>query len=85
MDVVSNANSMIMGEVLSMRTGPGLRKVFEEAGWIQEWLAQGRDEARAEFSRERERSNREREQMRQENERLRREITVLKSAAHQKA
>jgi hypothetical protein len=75
MDVVSNANSMIMGEVLSMRTGPGLRKVFEEAGWIQEWLAQGEAQGRAA----------ERERLSGELDRLRQEITMLKSAARSKA
>jgi hypothetical protein len=70
MDTVINANSGIMKELMGMKTGPAMRKVLEEAGWIQEWMAQGRDEARAEFS--------------QEIERLKRENAALKSAARSK-
>ncbi|MDR1257324.1 MAG: hypothetical protein LBJ86_06215 [Spirochaetaceae bacterium] len=74
MHVVLNANPRLMKELIGMKINPEVRKVVEEAGLLQEWLAE--DRAKGEVERKR---------LMCEVERLKHEIATLKRKARAKA
>jgi hypothetical protein len=80
MHVVISANPKLMKELMGMKMHPEVRRMLEESGLTQEWVAEG--EAKAEA--ERQRLMRKQERVMRENERLKREIAKLKQAARSK-
>jgi hypothetical protein len=78
--VVLNANPKLMEEMVGMKINPELRKIVEEAGLLQEWIAE--DKAKAEA--ERARLLHKQERLMHDVERLKQEIAMLKRAARAK-
>jgi hypothetical protein len=92
MHVVLNANPRLMKELIGMKINPEVRKVVEEAGLLQEWLAEGEAKGRAEGEvrgiakgeAERKRLARDKERIMRDVERLKRENAALKRKARAK-
>jgi hypothetical protein len=74
-----------MEELTGMRMNPELRKVVEDAGLLQGWIAEALAKAEADAEAKHKQVLQEKERVMRENERLKQEITMLKQAARSKA